>query len=50
MNINNKKYEIVNNLTVVSMLVYLFFLSRRGGNTKYIISIFIMFFIFIFYF
>ena len=50
MNINNKKYEFLNNLTVVSMLVYLFFLSRRGGNTKDIISIFIMFLIFIYSF
>ena len=50
MNINNKKYEFLNNLIVVSMLVYLFFLSRRGGNTKDIISIFIMFLIFIYSF
>lgn len=50
MNINNKKYEFLNNLILVSMLVYLFFLSRRGGNTKDIISIFIMFLIFIYSF
>ena len=50
MNTNNKKYEFLNNLIVVSMLVYLFFLSRRGGDTKDIISIFIMFLIAIYSF
>lgn len=50
MNISSKKYDFLNNLIVVSMLVYLFFLSRRGGDTKDIISIFIMFLIAIYSF
>ena len=50
MNISSKKYDFLNNLIVVSMLVYLFFLSRRGGDTKDIISIFIMFLITIYSF
>ena len=50
MNISSKKYNFLNNLIVVSMLVYLFFLSRRGGDTKDIISIFIMFLITIYSF
>ena len=50
MNVSSKKHEFLNNLIVVSMLVYLFFLSRRGGDTKDIISIFIMFLISIYSF
>lgn len=50
MNVSSKKHEFLNNLILVSMLVYLFFLSRRGGDTKDIISIFIMFLISIYSF
>ena len=48
MNISSKKYEFLNNLIVLSILVYLFFLSRRGGDTKDAISTFIMFLIFVY--
>jgi len=34
MNIDNKKNNFLNGLIILSMLVYLFFLSRRGGDTK----------------
>ena len=50
MNVSSKKHEFLNNLIVLSILVYLFFLSRRGGDTKDIISIFIMFLITIYSF
>ena len=50
MNIDNKKNNFLNGLIILSMLVYLFFLSRRGGDTKDIISVFIMFLIFIYSF
>ena len=50
MNIDNKKNNFLNGLIILSMLVYLFFLSRRGGDTKDILSIFIMFLIFIYSF
>ena len=50
MNIDNKKNNFLNGLIILSMLVYLFFLSRRGGDTKDVLSIFIMFLIFIYSF
>ena len=50
MNIDNKKNNFLNGLIILSMLVYLFFLSRRGGDTKDTLSIFIMFLIFIYSF
>ena len=50
MNIDNKKNNFLNALIILSMLVYLFFLSRRGGDTKDVLSIFIMFLIFIYSF
>ncbi len=34
MDIDNKKNNFLNGLIILSMLVYLFFLSRRGGDTK----------------
>lgn len=48
MNVSSKKHEFLNNLIVLSILVYLFFLSRRGGDTKDAISTFIMFLIFVY--
>ena len=50
MNIDNKKNNFLNALIILSMLAYLFFLSRRGGDTKDVFSIFIMFLIFIYSF
>ena len=50
MNIDNKKNNFLNALIILSMLAYLFFLSRRGGDTKDVLSIFIMFLIFIYSF
>ena len=50
MNIDNKKNNFLNGLIILSVLVYLFFLSRRGGDTKDVLSIFIMFLIFIYSF
>ena len=50
MDIDNKKNNFLNGLIILSMLVYLFFLSRRGGDTKDTLSIFIMFLIFIYSF
>ena len=50
MNIDNKKNNFLNGLIILSMLAYLFFLSRRGGDTKDVLSIFIMFLIFIYSF
>ena len=48
MNIDNKKNNFLNALIILSMLAYLFFLSRRGGDTKDAISTFIMFLIFVY--
>ena len=45
MDIDNKKNNFLNGLIILSMLVYLFFLSRRGGDTKDTLSICIMFLI-----
>ena len=50
MNIDNKKNNFLNGLIILSMLVYLFFLSRRGGDTKDVLANFIMFLIFIYSF
>ncbi|MDC7954472.1 O-antigen ligase family protein [Fusobacterium simiae] len=44
MEIMNKRNNFLENLILLSIGVYLFFLSRRGGDTKDIISILIMVF------
>lgn len=43
-----EKKNFLSQLIAFSILVYLFFLSRRGGNTKDVISILIMLFTFIY--
>ena len=43
-----EKKSFLKKLIPFSMLVYSFFLSRRGGDTKDIISILIMIFVFIY--
>ena len=43
-----EKNNFLSQLIAFSILVYLFFLSRRGGNTKDFISILIMLFILIY--